>query len=361
MKQWIFAILLSCWIGVFGNSTLLNGSEPNNGPDFLEAKKAWVNQTFDGMSLEERIGQLFMVAAYSNRGPAHFSKLKNLIEEHHIGGLIFFQGGPMRQALMCNELQEASKIPMMIGMDAEWGIEMRLDSTIGFPRQMTLGAIRDDRLIYEMGREIGRQFNRMGMHINFAPVADVNNNPDNPVINSRSFGELRENVAQKSAAYMQGLQDENVLANAKHFPGHGDTDTDSHKALPSILHDRQRLDSVELYPFRQLIARGLSSAMVAHMYIPALDSSAEQASTLSRPIVHDLLRKEMGFEGLIVTDALNMKGVSAQFEPGDVELQALLAGNDILLFAEDVPKAVRLIKEAIEDGTIDEKEINRHC
>lgn len=361
MKQGIVTIIFSIWLCATGGIGVEKAKYIRSKPDFLKENKEWVDRTFESLTLDERIGQLFMVAAYSNRGEEHFKELEKLIRDHQIGGLIFFQGGPVRQARMTNLLQTNAKVPMMIGMDAEWGLSMRLDSTLAFPRQMTLGAIRNDSLIFEMGREIGHHFRRMGMHINFAPVADVNNNAVNPVINSRSFGEQRDNVARKAAAYMEGMQAVNVLANAKHFPGHGDTDIDSHKALPSILHSRERLDSIELYPFRQLIARGLSSAMVAHMYIPALDASEKQASTLSRPIVHDLLRKEMGFEGLIITDALNMKGVSAQFEPGTVELKALLAGNDILLFAEDVPKAVRLIKNAIAEGTISEEEINEHC
>lgn len=360
MKQSILLFLL-----IFSSSLCggLSGSKPQivNGPTFLQGSGEWAANVFESMTLEQRIGQLFMVAAYSNKNEAHVAGLEELVRDYHIGGLIFFQGGPVRQAIICNRLQSAAQTPMLIGMDAEWGLSMRLDSTPGFPRQMTLGAIHDDQLIYEMGKEIARQFKRLGMHINFAPVADVNNNPANPVINSRSFGELRENVARKSAAYMRGMQENGVLANAKHFPGHGDTDTDSHHALPVVNHSLARLDSLEFYPFRELFNRGLASTMVAHMFIPALDSTEKQASTLSRAIVHDLLREEMGFEGLIITDALNMKGVSAQFEPGTVELKALLAGNDILLFAEDVPKAVNLIKAAIESGEISEEEINSHC
>lgn len=353
--------MLSVWLSAIGGHGVERQQLNHTEPEFLKENNEWVTHTFDQMTLDERIGQLFMVAAYSNRDQRHIRELETLISDYHIGGLIFFQGGPGRQIDMTNRFQALAKTPLLIGMDAEWGLSMRLDSTMGFPRQMTLGAIQNDSLIFEMGREIGRQFKRTGMHLNFAPVADVNNNAVNPVINSRSFGENRMNVARKSAAYMDGMQTENIMANAKHFPGHGDTDTDSHHALPSIMHSRQRLDSIELYPFRHLIARGLPSMMVAHMYISALDSSSRQASTLSRPIVQGLLREEMGFKGLIITDALNMKGVSAQFEPGTVELKALLAGNDILLFAEDVPKAVRLIKKAIEDGDISEEEINAHC
>lgn len=361
MKHWTVALLLTCWMVATGSSTVWNGENVSSGPDFLKANKQWVDSVFDSMTLEERIGQLFMVAAYSNKNEQHIRGLEELIAQNHIGGLIFFQGGPLRQANMCNRLQAKSKVPMLIGMDAEWGISMRLDSTLRYPRQMTLGAIRNDSLVYAFGEAVADEFKRMGMHVNFAPVADINNNPKNPVINSRSFGELRDNVTRKSIAYMKGMQDNGVMANAKHFPGHGDTDTDSHKALPVITHSRKRLDSLELYPFQQMISQGLASAMVAHMYVPALDSSAKQASTLSRAIVHDLLRKEMGFDGLIFTDALNMKGVSDFVKPGELEYRALLAGNDILLFAEDVPKAVGLIKDAIERGDLSEKELNEHC
>lgn len=359
MKHALSLLLLVCSLPIVAGWQAANLPLPEQ--QNPQTHETWVQETFEAMSLEERIGQLFMVAAYSNRNDAHIQQIESLVRNHHIGGLIFFQGGPVRQAYMCNRLQDAAKTPLLVGMDAEWGLSMRLDSTPSFPRQMTLGALPNDALIYEMGREIARQFKRMGMHINFAPVADVNNNPVNPVINSRSFGELRENVALKSAAYMQGMQDERILANAKHFPGHGDTDTDSHHALPIIRHSRERLDSLELYPFRELIDRGLASMMVAHMFVPALDDTEKQASTLSRKIVHDLLREEMGFQGLIITDALNMKGVSAQFSPGTAELKALLAGNDVLLFAEDVPKAVKLIKEALEKGDVTEEEINTHC
>jgi beta-N-acetylhexosaminidase len=361
MRQVLVMLILSCWFTATGGSGVEIFVKKGEKPAFLSTKSPWVKSTFDSMTLEQRIGQLFMVAAYSRDGLKHELQLQQLVKEHHIGGLIFFQGGPLRQAYMCNRLQAQAKVPMLIGMDAEWGLSMRLDSTIAFPRQMTLGAIKSDTLVYEMGKEIARQFKRMGMHINFAPVADVNNNPKNPVINSRSFGENRENVTNKSAAYMRGMQDAMILANAKHFPGHGDTDTDSHYALPVVNHSRERLDSLEFYPFKELFKKGLASTMIAHLYIPALDSTSKQASTLSKAIVTDLLRKEMGFEGLIITDALNMKGVSAQFKPGTAELNALLAGNDILLFAEDVPKAVALIKAAIESGEISEEQINESC
>ena len=288
-----------------------------------------------------------MVAAYSNRNQAHLRELSKLIETYKIGGLIFFQGGPLRQAHMTNELQAKSDVPLWIGMDLEWGLAMRLDSTIKYPRQMTLGALENDSLIYAMGYEIGRQCKRMGIHINFAPVVDINNNPKNPVISSRSFGENKLWVTQKSLAYMQGMQDAGTLANAKHFPGHGDTDMDSHKSLPTISHDVERLKDVELYPYSKLFKEGLASVMVAHLSVPALDSADNRASTLSPEIVTGLLKNEMGFKGLAFTDALNMKGVSKYYKPGELDLLAAQAGNDVLLFAENVPKAMAAIKEAI--------------
>ena len=313
------------------------------------------------MTPDERLGQLFMVAAYSNRDTAHIADIEKLIKKQHIGGLIFFQGGPVRQAKMCNQLQAISEIPMMIAMDAEWGIGMRLDSTIDYPRQMTLGAIQDDKLLYDFGAETARQMKRMGMHINFAPVVDVNSNANNPVIGKRSFGENKVAVAKKGIAVMKGLQDGDILACAKHFPGHGDTDSDSHLTLPIIQHSYERIDSLELYPFKEMIKQGIGSMMVAHLYIPALDNTKNQASTLSPKIVNGLLKDSLGFEGLIFTDALNMKGVSKYYGPGEVELRSFIAGNDVMEFAEDVPKAMELIRKAVNEGTISQEEIDKRC
>jgi beta-N-acetylhexosaminidase len=343
----------------YTNQILTKGGR--EAPDFLSKKTPWADSVLKTLSDEERIAQLFMVAAYSNKDAAHTQALSDLITQQHIGGLIFFQGGPVRQAIILNELQAKSKVPMMIGMDAEWGLSMRLDSTVGYPRQMTLGALSNDSLIYQMGKDIAKQCKRLGVHVNFAPVVDVNNNPNNPVINSRSFGEVKENVSMKSMAYMKGLQSERVMANAKHFPGHGDTDVDSHLDLPVITHDKFRLDSLELFPFKQLIQNGLSSVMVAHLSIPKLDSAPNRASTLSPYIVDTLLKQNLGFEGLVFTDALNMKGVSKYFEPGMVDVEALVAGNDVLLFAENVPLAIQKIKEAIATGRITQAEIDRRC
>jgi beta-N-acetylhexosaminidase len=246
-------------------------------------------------------------------------------------------------------------------MDLEWGLAMRLDSTIRFPRQMTLGALRSDTLIEAMGLEIAREMTRLGVQVSFSPVVDVNNNPANPVINDRSFGEDRELVARKGIAYMRGLQRGGVIATAKHFPGHGDTDTDSHLGLPLIAHSRTRLDSLELYPFGRLVDEGLSAMMVGHLEVPALDSTKGLPSTLSEPIVSGILERELGFKGLVFTDALNMKGVANADKPGEIELRALLAGNDVMLFPQDPIKAIERIKAAVENKEVDRALIDHKC
>jgi len=317
----------------------------------------WVEQTYKEMSQEEKIGQLFMVAAYSNKDEQHIQNLSLLIEKYHIGGLIFFQGGPGREINMTNRLQAKSKIPLWIGMDAEWGLGMRLDSTMNFPKQMTLGAIQNNDFIYEMGKEIARQAKLVGVHVNFAPVVDVNNNIKNPVIGYRSFGEDKENVAKKGVAYMRGMQDNGLLANAKHFPGHGDTDSDSHMTLPVINHGKERLNEIELYPFKKLIENDVNSMMVAHLHIPAYDDTPNKATTLSKNVVTDLLKKDLGFDGLIFTDALNMKGVSDFYKAGETDLLAFKAGNDVLLFPMNVPNAVKMIKDAVKRKEISEERL----
>ncbi|MBK7965948.1 MAG: hypothetical protein IPK10_12140 [Bacteroidetes bacterium] len=243
--------------------------------------RVWADSVFKAMSYYEKMGQLFMVDAFSNKDAAHVAQITQLIDSFKIGGLIFFQGGPLRQANLTNFYQSRSKIPLMIGIDGEWGLSMRLDSTIRFPRQMTLAAGASAHDVYEMGVDIATQCKRMGIHINFAPDVDINNNPNNPIINSRAFGESKEKVALYGLSYMKGMQDHQVLACAKHFPGHGDTDTDSHLALPIVNATVDRLDSLELFPFKKLIPQGLASVMVAHLFIPELDSTLDQPSSLS--------------------------------------------------------------------------------
>lgn len=338
-----------------------NLADNKKDPAFTLQNSAWADSVLATMTLDEKIGQLFMVAAYSGKDESHYKSLENLVIQHHIGGVIFFKGSPLKQANLTNRLQAKSKIPLFVAIDGEWGLAMRLDSTIRYPKQMLLGAIQDERLIKKMGTQIGEQCRLMGIHINFAPVIDVNNNPKNPVINNRSFGENKEHVTNLGIAYMQGMQEQKIIACGKHFPGHGDTDMDSHKSLPTIPHNYQRLDSLELYPFKALINQGLASMMVAHLYIPELDNTAQQASTLSPKIVNGLLKDSLGFKGLIFTDALNMKGVSSFYEPGEVDVKALIAGNDVLLFPLDVPVAITAIKAAIAKNEITEAEINERC
>lgn len=313
------------------------------------------------MSETERLGQLFMLRAHSNLGEAHEQEVRNLITKYKVGGLCFFQGTPERQVQLINEYQQlASPVPLMIAMDAEWGLGMRLkSSTISFPKQLTLGAIQNNRLIYEMGEEIARQLKLVGANINFAPVADVNNNPANPVINYRSFGEDRLNVAAKSLNYAKGMEDHGVLACAKHFPGHGDTDVDSHYDLPVIQHDFERLDSIELFPFQVLAERGIGSMMVAHLQVPTLDERPNRPTTLSYNTITRLLQEGMGFKGLIFTDGLGMKGVTKHFDSGQVEAEALLAGNDILLLPEDVGAAFREVRRYIADGKLHWEELEK--
>lgn len=330
-------------------------------PDFISIQNKWVDSVFNSLTPKERLGQLFMVAAYSNKDLKHVKEIKDLITNYNIGGLIWMQGGPLRQGQIANYYQSIAKTPLLYSIDGEWGLAMRLDSTPRYPKQMTLGAIQNDSLIYYMGRQIARECRRLGVHVNFAPVADVNNNPLNPVIGMRSFGENKYKVAQKAYMYMQGLQDEHVMANGKHFPGHGDTDSDSHKTLPYMAHSRERLDSLELYPFQYLFDRGLGSVMVAHLNVPSLDTTKDLASTLSPNVVNDLLKTKMGYKGLIFTDALNMKGVAKFYAPGIVDVKALLAGNDVLLFSGDVAKAMEEINKAIQEGKITQLEIDERC
>lgn len=337
------------------NSLPMDGeTEPEN-MDMLN----WVDSVFNSLNEEERLGQLFMIAAYSNKDQNHVNEITNLIEKENLGGLIFFQGGPIRQARLTNYYQSKAKTPLFLAMDAEWGLGMRFDSIPDFPKAMTLGAIPDTQLIYEMGQEMARQFKELGMHINFAPVVDVNSNPDNPVIGYRSFGENPQAVATRSVAYMKGLQDHGVIANAKHFPGHGDTESDSHYSLPLIRHPEQRIWEVDLYPYQELFKENLKSVMVAHLNIPSLEDAGNKPTSLSKKVVTDLLQKQMNFKGLIFTDALNMQGVTKFYGPGEVDLQAVLAGNDILLYSQNVSKAKSLIKEAVAAGKIEQTEIDR--
>ncbi len=321
----------------------------------------WVDSVLTKLTPEERIGQLFMIRSYANADPSYYREIEAQIKKYNIGGICFFKGAPTAQAILTNRYQQLSKTPLFISIDGEWGLGMRLDSILSFPRQMVLGAIQNDSLIYQMGLEIGRQMKRIGVNINFAPVVDINNNPKNPVINNRSFGENRFKVATMSYAYMRGLQDMGIIAVAKHFPGHGDTEVDSHYILPTIHHDIKTIKEIDLYPFKQLISEGIAGIMVAHLRVPALDSLPNSISTLSKPIVTDLLKGELKFKGLVFTDAMEMKGLADNADSKMVEVKAILAGNDVLLLPVDIGRAVQNIREAIEKGLISQSVIDERC
>lgn len=323
----------------------------------FDAQNAWVEKVYSEMSLQERIGQLFMVDIFSNGSRADKNKVRTLIKDHNIGGVIFSKGGPVQQATLHNEFQGLAKTPLLIGMDAEWGLAMRLDSTFALPWNMTLGAVKSLKLIEEAGASISRHSKRLGVHINFAPVVDINTNPDNPIIGNRSFGEDKINVTQKAVAFMKGMHREGILSSAKHFPGHGDTKSDSHKTLPTISFSKSRIDSVELYPYYHLINEGLSSVMVAHLNVPGLEPQRNLPSSLSKTIITDILKKDLKFTGLIFTDALNMKGASNHQGPGDIDLAAFLAGNDVLLMSQNVPRAIEKIAEAYKTGVVSEERL----
>jgi beta-glucosidase-like glycosyl hydrolase/CubicO group peptidase (beta-lactamase class C family) len=325
--------------------------------DVSDKGKKWVDSIYDAMSFDEKIGQLFMVAAFSNRDDVHFKAIDKLVTENKIGGLIFFQGGPVRQAKLTNRFQAQSKVPLFIGNDAEWGLGMRLDSTYSYPYNMTLGAVQDMKLIEKMGAQIGEQSKRLGLQFNFGPVLDINTNPKNPIIGFRSFGEDKYKVTERATALMKGIQSKGIFATGKHFPGHGDTETDSHKGLPTVHFSKERLEVMEFYPYKKMFSEGLSSVMVAHLNVPSLESRSDYPSSISYNVVTNILQKELGFNGLIFTDALNMKAVSNFNKSELVDFKAFTAGNDILLFPENVPLAIEFFKKAYQDSLLTEERV----
>ncbi len=311
------------------------------------SQQQWVDSVFNSLNDDQKIAQLMVIRAHSNLGPDHVAKVTNDIQQYNVGALCFFQGGPVRQANLTNFYQSIAKTPLMITIDGEWGLGMRLDSVDRFPYQLTLGALNDDELIYRMGRAVGDQCKRIGIHVNYAPVVDVNNNPNNPVIGYRSFGEDKYKVARFGVAYMKGMQDVGIMACAKHFPGHGDVDVDSHLDLPAINKSMAQLDSLELMPFRAMFKAGVGSVMIAHLYIPAIDNSANRATSISKNNVTNLLKNDLGFKGLTFTDALEMQGVAKYFPGGTIAVEALIAGNDMLCLPASVPETIEAVKEAI--------------
>ncbi|HEX2533672.1 MAG TPA: glycoside hydrolase family 3 N-terminal domain-containing protein, partial [Chitinophagaceae bacterium] len=322
------------------------------------SEKEWVDSVFRSLSKEEKVAQLMVIRAHSNLGADHVAKVTDQVRRYNVGALCFFQGGPVRQANLTNAYQSIAKTPLMVTIDGEWGLGMRLDSVTRFPYQLTLGALTDESIVYRMGVAVGEQMKRIGVHVNYAPVVDINNNPNNPVIGYRSFGEDKQKVARFGVAYARGMQAAGIMACAKHFPGHGDTEVDSHYDLPVISKSLPQLDSLELYPFKELFKAGVGSVMIAHLAVPAIDKTANRATSVSKNNVTGLLRDELGYEGLTFTDALEMKGVTKFFPAGEASVQALLAGNDMLCLPEDVPAALEAVMAALKKKRLKWKDID---
>lgn len=326
---------------------------------YINSPHSWVDSVFNTLTPKERIAQLFLVRAHTNLGQRYIDSVAQVVKNEQLGGLVVFQGGPVRHVDMFNQYQKLSKVPLLITFDGEWGLGMRLpDSTLSYPYQMTLGAVQNDQLIYQMGQEVAKDFHRIGMHFNFAPVVDINNNPKNPVIGFRSFGDNKENVTRKAKAYIDGMMNGGIISSLKHFPGHGDTDVDSHHDLPQLTFSKDRLEALEMFPFKELIKAGAPAIMVAHMNIPSLDPAPNIPSSISRPIVTGILREELGFRGLTVTDAMDMNGVKKFFPNGEADVMAIIAGHDLLEVSENSNRAIDLILKAIQEGRINQADVD---
>ena len=355
MKNNISCIL----VFIFGCVGYLQAQlSPKNITKDLDKKAVkYADSLYAKLSMDERIGQLYIVALYTNKDQNHISGVRKLVEQERIGGIILMQDDAEQEIALVNEFQKKSRVPMLFGMDAEWGLYQRIKTAHKFPWAMTLGAIQDNNLVYEMASKIAEDAKKMGIYWNFAPVVDVNTNPKNPIIGNRSFGSDVQNVIAKSLAYAQGLQDNGVLAAIKHFPGHGDTDVDSHLDLPVVKHSLERLNKIELAPFKALMDKKIGGAMIAHLYVPQLEKGKNIPASISYDIVTNLLKNKFRYEGLIITDALNMNAVAKKYPAGELDLRAFKAGNDVLLFSQDVPTGKKLIKEAIQKGEISEKRL----
>ena len=322
------------------------------------SEKKWVRKQFSALNMNEKIGQLMVIRAHSNWSQYKIDSISALIQQYNVGGLCFFQGGPVRQAMQTNAYQTVAKTPLFIAIDAEWGLGMRLDSVESFPRQLSMGAFASSDLVYQMGTAIAEQCKRLGIQINYGPVIDINNNPSNPVINDRSFGQSKSKVIQQGVAYMKGMQDNGIMATAKHFPGHGDVNVDSHFDLPVINKSMAALDSLELEPFKALINAGVESIMVAHLSVPAIDDRPKYATSISPNAVNGLLKKELGFKGISVTDAMDMKAIANYFPQGEANVQAILAGNDMLCLPGDLGQSINKIRAAIKERRLKRSDIN---
>lgn len=353
MKKFLAAICLLASVNTFSQSS--------------DKSKIWADSIYKSLSNDERIAQLMVVrlSTYDSKTKQaifYDDKVSELVKKYNIGGICVFQGSPVKQADIINKLQAQAKTPILMCIDAEWGVGMRMiDSILPLPRQMMLGAMQDASVVYQYGKLVGEQCKRVGLQVNYAPVVDVNNNPNNPVINDRSFGEDKYKVANYGIQYMKGMQDAGVMACAKHFPGHGDVDVDSHYDLPVINKTVAQLDSLELYPFRQIFNAGIGSVMIAHLFIPAIDNTANRATSLSPQNINGLLRNNIGYQGLTFTDALEMQGVKKFYPDGEASVQSLIAGNDMLCLPGDVPLAIEKVNDAIKAGKLTWADIELHC
>lgn len=355
MKKFVYTTFL---ILLFVSFTMKAQYQPKNiSQEELIKAQQWVNQIYNSLSQDEKLGQLFIVALYTNKGENEINNVRNIVVNDKIGGLILMQDDAAREISLVNEFQKKSKVPLIIGMDAEWGLYQRIAAAHKFPWAMTLGAIQDKSLIYQMAAKIAEDCHRMGINWDFAPVVDVNTNPNNPIIGNRSFGSEVDNVINSALAYSNGLQDNNILGAIKHFPGHGDTSTDSHLDLPLVSHHLDRLNNIELAPFKALMNKGIGGVMVAHLYVPALESTKGIPASVSKSIITGLLKEKLGYKGLIITDALNMGAVANKYKPGELDALAFKAGNDIMLFSQGVAEGKKLIQKAIEKGEIPQSRV----
>ncbi|MCO6498697.1 MAG: serine hydrolase [Chitinophagaceae bacterium] len=331
---------------------------------FSPEAERWADSVFNSLTDDQRIAQLMVMreSSFTAAGPVYYDSLiRELIQKYNIGGICLFQGTPVRQAQLINEFQAMAQTPLMVAIDGEWGLGMRLDSIISLNHPMMLGATNDSMLVYEYGRLVGKQMKRIGIQVNYAPVVDINNNPANPVINDRSFGEDKYKVARYGLAYMHGMQDVGIMASAKHFPGHGDVSVDSHKDLPEIHKSMEELNNLELYPFKRMIEEGVASIMVGHLYVPAIDATPNTATSISKPNVTGLLRNELKFDGLTFTDALGMQGVAKFYPGGTISAHSLIAGNDMLCLPENVAESIAAIRAAIDSGKLSWDDIYAKC
>ncbi|MDV3619006.1 glycoside hydrolase [Elizabethkingia anophelis] len=356
MNKFFFYTFLT--ISVFLSPEYSAQYQPKNiNKQELEKARQWVDKTYNSLSQDEKLGQLFITALYTNKDQNHINFVRQLVNKEKIGGIILMQDNAAQEIELVNEFQESSRVPLLIGMDAEWGLYQRIAAAHKFPWAITLGAIQDDKLVYEMASKIASDAKRMGVNWDFAPVVDVNTNPSNPIIGNRSFGSDVQNVIRKGLAYSNGLQDNGVLAAIKHFPGHGDTDKDSHMDIPVVKHNIDRLNNTELAPFKALMDKNVGGVMVAHLYVPALETKSGIPASVSYSIITDLLKKKFGYKGLIITDALNMGAVASRYKAGELDKKAFAAGNDIMLFSQGVSEGKKLIQQAIDSGEIPQSRI----